>query len=124
MIKIDKLIYVKGRRSVGIQIKDGLLIIRAPKGLSDKKLNAILKEREGWISKKLAEYRTSVALNYDVISHSDLTCLIDPMALKKTFDEPSSFTYVVQAEDRDKQYKHNHFHQRSLYVKRIVRFFL
>ena len=68
-MKIDRLIYVKGRRSVGIQVKDGLLIVRAPKGIADKKLNAVLKEREGWINKKLAEYETCVKLNNDVISH-------------------------------------------------------
>ena len=67
IMKIDELIYIRGRKSVGIQVKDGLLIVRAPKGIPDAKLNSILREREGWINKKLAEYESCVKLNGDII---------------------------------------------------------
>lgn len=68
-MKIDEIKYIKGRKSVGIQIKDGRVYVRAPKDISDSKLNSVLKNKEGWIEKKLDEYNSAYTINRDIIEY-------------------------------------------------------
>ena len=43
------------RRSVVITVKEGKVICKAPKYLSDERINAFLTQKKGWIEKKLHE---------------------------------------------------------------------
>lgn len=43
------------RRSVGIRVKDGRVIVRAPRLLSDREIEKIIKKHEKWIEEKLSE---------------------------------------------------------------------
>lgn len=45
------------RKTVAISIKDGRVILRAPKRLKDKDAEKIIREHEKWISEKLIEQR-------------------------------------------------------------------
>lgn len=66
---VDELIYIKGRKSVGILIKDGRVIVRAPKGISAYKLGDILAGKENWVAKKLREHSENIETNRDYIEY-------------------------------------------------------
>lgn len=55
MVKIDKLVFSK-RRSIALTVEvDGTLTVRAPKGVSRKRIQAVVEDRAGWIEEKRAE---------------------------------------------------------------------
>ena len=66
---IDELIYIKGRRSIGIHIKDGRVVVRAPKGIPESKLYSVLKDKEDWVNKKVAEYNLCTERNREIIEY-------------------------------------------------------
>lgn len=68
-MKIDEIKHIKGRRSVGILVKDGKVYVRAPRNIPDSKLNSVLKEKESWINRKLKEYNLALELNRDIIEY-------------------------------------------------------
>ena len=47
-----QIIYSK-RRSIALVIRDGKLIVRAPKGVSLSEIKNVVKSHEGWIDKNL-----------------------------------------------------------------------
>ena len=49
------------RKTVAISIKNGRVILRAPKRFKDKDAERIIKEHEKWINKKLFEYQKKEA---------------------------------------------------------------
>ena len=50
IIKTDR------KKSASIQLKDGRVRVRAPRSLSDKRINDLIKKRTPWIKEKLKEY--------------------------------------------------------------------
>jgi len=50
IIKTDR------KKSASIQLKDGQVRVRAPRSLSDKRINDLIKKRAPWIKEKLEEY--------------------------------------------------------------------
>lgn len=43
------------RKTVGLQVKDGQVIVRAPFGVSDRQISRFVEEHRGWIEKHLAK---------------------------------------------------------------------
>ena len=43
------------RKSIAIELKPGVLIVRAPKGMSHREINAFLESKYSWIEKHLAK---------------------------------------------------------------------
>lgn len=43
------------RKTLGITVKDGKVTVRAPRGLSETDIDALVKRHYGWIEKKLKE---------------------------------------------------------------------
>ena len=70
-MKIDELTYIKGRRSVGIRISDGRVIVRAPKGIAADKLDAIINSKEAWVNRKLSEFAASVEKHKEIICYRE-----------------------------------------------------
>lgn len=66
-----KIIYVKGRKTVGITVDSGGVTVRAPKGLSEKALQTVLADKKAWIDKKLASEREKYSINRAVIEYSE-----------------------------------------------------
>lgn len=88
-MRIDEIKYIKGRKSIGIQIKDGRVCISAPRGISDSKLQSVLRDKEKWIDKKLAEYDSVTELNRDIIEYKRFLYLgekYDPKKILKPVD--------------------------------------
>ena len=55
------------RKTVAISIKNGRVILRAPKRLKDKDAEQIIKEHEKWINEKLFEYQKKEAKKLELI---------------------------------------------------------
>ena len=56
------------RRSLGVSVRDGLVIVRAPRILSRDKIEQFLMQHQGWILKKIAE-QTMIADRYESVRH-------------------------------------------------------
>lgn len=55
MVRIDKLVFSK-RKTIALVVEaDGSLTVRAPKGVSRKRLQAVVEEQAGWIAQKRVE---------------------------------------------------------------------
>jgi predicted metal-dependent hydrolase len=53
-MKFDCEVIRSDRRSVGIKIKDGKVTVRAPRYVTDREIEKILKKHEKWIEEKLS----------------------------------------------------------------------
>ena len=62
------------RKTVAISIKNGKVILRAPKRLKDKDAEKIIKEHESWINKKLLEHQKREEKKVQ-LSESEIACL-------------------------------------------------
>ena len=51
-----EIIKTNRKKSASIQLKDGRVRVRAPRSLSDKRINDLIKKRTPWIKEKLEEY--------------------------------------------------------------------
>ena len=56
-MKFDCEVIRSDRRSVGIKIKDGKVTVRAPRYVTDREIEKILKKHEKWIEEKLSLMR-------------------------------------------------------------------
>jgi len=92
-MEIDTLKYIKGRKSVGIQVKDGKVHVRAPKGIAQAKLALILRGKEGWIVKKLAEYEAAAKLNRDITGYEKF------LFLGEKFDYGAVLTEILKIKE-------------------------
>ena len=55
-------IIYSSRKSIAIELKTDGIIVRAPKGMSRRRINAFLLEKRGWIEKHLAKMQERKAL--------------------------------------------------------------
>lgn len=70
IIKTDR------KKSASIQLKDGQVRVRAPRSLSDKRINDLIKKRAPWIKEKLEEYSNR------------------PQAITKKYEDGEIFSYL------------------------------
>ena len=70
IIKTDR------KKSASIQLKDGQVRVRAPRSLSDKRINDLIKKRAPWIKEKLKEYSKR------------------PQAVTKKYEDGEIFSYL------------------------------
>mgnify|MGYP000928872431 CR=1 FL=1 len=70
IIKTDR------KKSASIQLKDGQVRVRAPRSLSDKRINDLIKKRTPWIKEKLEEYSNR------------------PQAVAKKYEDGEVFSYL------------------------------
>ena len=90
-INTEKIVYhIKYERikNVYIQIKDGEVIVKAPRYVSKKYIEQIVEEKKNWILKKLEETRNIEPereyTNQDVIKLKDKLDIIFPELIQKT----------------------------------------
>ena len=84
---------VKTRKSISISIKEGRVIVRAPKRISDAYLNALIVKKRSWIEKQLAKSEALVqaAKQYDYRSGCKLHYLGRTMSLSVVKAANTSF---------------------------------
>tara|TARA_A200000113_G_scaffold221499_1_gene233447 strand:- start:158 stop:844 length:687 start_codon:yes stop_codon:yes gene_type:complete len=71
-----EIIKTNRKKSVSIQLKDGQVRVRAPRSLSDKRIDDLIKKRIPWIKKKLEE------------------CVKRPKAIEKKYVDGQIFSYL------------------------------
>lgn len=71
-----------GRKTLALQIKDGALIVRAPKRAKQAEIDALLEQHRGWIEKHLqkAEACRKAAERLEPLSPEELRALADRAA--------------------------------------------
>ena len=71
-----EIIKTNRKKSASIQLKDGQVRVRAPRSLSDKRINDLIKKRTPWIKEKLKEFSKR------------------PLAVEKKYDDGEIFSYL------------------------------
>ena len=71
-----EIIKTNRKKSASIQLKDGQVRVRAPRSLSDKRINDLIKKRAPWIKEKLEEYSKR------------------PQAVTKKYEDGEIFSYL------------------------------
>lgn len=76
---MDYQIVRSDRKTLALQIKDGALIVRAPKKATQADIDALIKKHQSWIEKHLqkAEICRQVAAKMKPLSHDEIRALAD-----------------------------------------------
>ena len=66
------------RRTLALQIKEGEVIVRAPRGISEAKIKDFVTAHTDWIDKQLSRYeaKKSTAQEVDVLTETEIKALV------------------------------------------------